>query len=235
MPTKKTRALIPISVDNPAFSTRTMVAALSAIPARYEEYIFFIADDLQLYNKAVTVQEGSELVNVLKTFNERAAYFTEKTNWLTNVRNKLNNDIANSTWTFSNIATYSDERLHDILRNVFILYSTVPKFSRDVEEAARNYVTRTEKSYSSKEVELSTFYILEEIAVNLRIRVEGHIDEEYYLFNYPKPMIDVYAGCYGISPFTLVGLRDEDEEFAFYRFVSERDSYWTRVLPSNAG
>ncbi len=74
----KKKALIPISVDNPGFSTSLMVSALSALNEKYDELVFLIADDLQLYNKVTNVKSGADLSAVLKTFKEKYDYFERK-------------------------------------------------------------------------------------------------------------------------------------------------------------
>ena len=51
-------ALFPISLSNQVFSTEKVLPALPYIFTRHERVVFFVADHLQIYNKALRLAEG---------------------------------------------------------------------------------------------------------------------------------------------------------------------------------
>jgi hypothetical protein len=227
------KALIPISIDNPGFSTTLMISALSAIKEKYDEFVFLVADDLQLYNKVTEVRSGAELSQALKLFKEKHIYFEEKKRWLEKLRKQSRGDVQNIKWTITNISNFTDRIFYNIWRNLTVFYQTIPQFRDDVTEAARQHHIRLRETFSDTQIRLSKFYIIEEIAINIRMRVCEGIGGEYYAFNSLKPLLKVYAGDYGISVFTLADLPEQIAEFAFYKFTNTPDAHWTKISKEN--
>jgi len=214
------KALFPISVDNPGFGTEFTVGALSAIKETYDEIVFFVADELQVYNKVSRAKNGEELTHALALFAEKNVYFAERKQWLGKLKTSLPKNVRAATWTFAHISTFIDRRFYNILRNVTIAFETIPLFQNDIKTAAEQYCIRTKGEFSAIEKRLSELYIIEEIAVNIRMRVVEQIEAEYYPFKYPKPLRRIYTGDYGISVFALAGMPERNFEFIFYDFSS---------------
>jgi hypothetical protein len=223
-------ALIPISVDNPGFTSELMESALRALPRQYDKLVFLIADDLQLYNKVALARTGAQLSQALALFDRKNVSFTEKQRWLENLREELSSEAKHAEWNVVNISCFADSAFHKIVRNVAILNETVTQFRTDVSEAAREYCSRTKKDFFDIDVRLSQEYILEEIATNLRIRVVEGIQDEFYAFRYLQPLLKLYAGHYGISVFSLCGLPESDTSFEFYEYSKLPKPYWTKIV-----
>lgn len=109
------------------------------------------------------------------------------------------------------------------------LPKTIPRFREDVTAAAREHFVRTQEHYSEIQLRLSKFYIIEEIAINLRIRVRESICDEYYAFRNLKPLMDIYSGKYGINVFALSGTSERKISFSFFEFSNKPTGFWSKL------
>ncbi|MGZ5527310.1 MAG: hypothetical protein ACXWJB_01430 [Limisphaerales bacterium] len=224
MRTPPNKALFPISVDNPGFTTSVVVAALNAIAEPYDEVLFLVADELQLYNKASSdLKSGQDLSQIISTFQRKNRYFEQRKKWLERIKSDVSGPLQHAKWTFYNVSDFTDQRFYHIFRNILLAFNTIPDFRNDVEETARNYCMRARGDVSDIDLGLSTAYILEEIALNVRIRVLEQVKDEYYLFKYPKPFLNLYANKYGIDVYTLAGIPNYTGEFPFLAYA---DGSW---------
>lgn len=224
------KVLFPISVDSKRFGTDETVAALNNIPSGHDEIIFLIADGLQIYNKASQVDDGKPLNNILKSFKLKNDYYIEREKWLQTVKSKCDEKIIQPTWTIKNIFSVSDNVFHNIYRNVFIAYLAIDDFRNDIVKTAKKHRAKFSQSNTDYSLDLSIAYIIEEIALNLRMRVVDIIQDEYYLGELPIPLTNLYKGNYEVDVFTLSGIEKTNSKFSFYhspdtaKFVS-----WVKI------
>lgn len=213
------KALFPISVDSKRFTTSSVIPALQAFVPQFQQVIVLIADGLHLYNKAQNVSDGMGLSNAIQEFNVRGAYFEQRRKWIDQVCAKIivSHKIE---WRVLNINAVTDEVFYPIYRNVVIAFNTIDPFRHDVQEAAKAHSLKRAALPSAQEVRLSEAYILEEIAVNLRIRVVEDVEAEFYMGEYLGVLQDLYQGKYGIDVRMLSGIRDARPDFHFFRFVN---------------
>jgi hypothetical protein len=220
----KNKALFPISVDSKHFGTEETINALNNISIPYSEIVFLVADGLQLYNKAAqSSTNDSSLNTIISNFKLNNNYYVERERWLQSVKSKTNNLVSNAYWNITNIFLISDNVFHDIYRNIFVSYLSLGNFRNDVIHAAKKHRKRISKQFSEYDLELSIAYIIEEIAVNLRLRVVEKIEAEYYIGSLLEPLVNLYFGKYDIDVFTLAGVSKYEMEFKFY-YVEEYDS-----------
>jgi hypothetical protein len=193
------RILIPISVSNPRFTTAVLERVLSTFSQGFGDITFLIADKLYLYNKVRDVDGGFELAAALNDYRARNSESEDRFRWLEKLEQRHLRPLGIKSQILT-IDDLSDVHLVTILRNVVLAYHTIPEFQRDVQEAAENfYAGHGELTPTRKQLRLSASYVLEEIGLNIRVRVLGGIEYEYYGGEYVKPLLNVYAGKYGIS------------------------------------
>lgn len=220
------KALFPISVDSQRFSSEETIRALNNIDKnKYSEIIFLIVDGLQLYNKATLLDKGIPLKEVFKKFELKNDYYIEREKWLHNLRLKVSPEIADIKWTITNVLQISDDKYHTIYRNILISYLALDKFRHDIIETAKRHRSRLVEQYSKYDLELSIAYIIEEIAINLRLRVIEGISAEYYIGDQLSPLVNLYANSYDIDIFTLCGIDNNGINFEFYHFPKESASW----------
>lgn len=213
-----------------------MVESLDAIDVAYDEIIFFIADQLQLYNKVSNAYSGATLKEILETFKLTANYYEERQRWLLHkVRNKVSERHSKTKWTILNVKMIIDSEFFVIFRNLLLMFHTIAPFKKDVKEAASAHCHR-KKNVVSPEIEqqLSEAYIIEEIALNLRIRVLEDIQSEFYMGKNILPLLKLYSGQYGIDVFTLTETSIRKVQFQFFQLIKSESklSWQPRFIPS---
>lgn len=225
------RALFPISVDNRKFTTAVATAALRPIVMEYEEIVFLIADRLQLYNRACRVATGEALASVISDFEAKSAYYDQRARWIRKIRGQFWEHGVRGKWRIVGLDDLTDTGFYRIYRNLLIALHTVRKFREDVEKTAFNH-WRRKTSIEARDVEqrLSEAYIIEEIAVNLRLRVHEGIESEYYVGEYLEPLTRLYGGAYGIDVFTLAGVERREVVFRFFEAIYSRTGMEWRLV-----
>jgi len=218
---KTKKALFPISIDSAQFTTLLTVPALRPITSKYDEIIFLIADSLNLYNKACAVKDEVALQDMWEDFSRlKKLYFKQRRKWLRKVRKHIGEDHIKGKWIILGVDDLTDSFFFTIYRNLLTAFHTVKAFRQDVERTARKYCSRNTISVSPEiKRGLSEAYILEEIAINVRIRVLEKVSSEFYLGDYLPPVLGLYEGKYGIDVFTLAGVSNNDVQFDFFHLV----------------
>jgi len=222
-------ALFPISVSNRLFTTANVTIALSRLPANVSQITFLIADWLQLYNRAANCGESMALGDVIRDYKDRNRDLINRQRWISNFL-EASPDILSASPKIVGMEQYFDSLYAHTFRNVNILRSIDPNFREDVTEAAKLFISKSTRAASKVSLSLSEQYILEEIALNIRLRVKEGLEEEYYLGNYHSPVLKVYANQYSASVQDLLGGEVQHRmEFSFYSMTSITDAHWTRV------
>lgn len=224
-----THALFPISVSNRMFSTGNIRNALLKLPDRVTEVTFLIADWLQLYNRANGCNESFGLGAVIRDYSERNKDLINRQRWLTNFLETYPDTIQASV-KIVGMDHYFDASYANAFRNVNILNSVDDDFKKDVKEAAQRFLSSSNKKKNKIALSLSEQYILEEIALNVRIRVKEIVEEEYYLGRYHLPMLKVYNNCYSANPHDLLGGEiQKNLDYRFYSLNNPESESWSLV------
>lgn len=222
-------ALFPISVSNRLFTTSNVTAALSKLPSRVSHVTFLIADWLQLYNRATNCGESMALGDVIRDYKDRNKDLINRQRWIANFL-EASPDILSASPKIVGMEQYFDPLYAHTFRNINILRSVDAQFRQDVTDAASLFLGSSSRAANSVSLNLSEQYILEEIALNIRLRVKEGLEEEYYLGNYHIPMLKVYANCYSASVFDLLGGEvQHPTKFLFYSMLNVANGSWVQV------
>jgi hypothetical protein len=221
-------ALFPISLSNKVFSTETVLPTLPYIFTRHERVVFFVADHLQIYNKALRLAEGFALSEILQDFNGRQHYLQERNRWIERLTARITEANVNGRWKVIGTDDIADAKCFRIFRNVMLAYYSVHNFRAEVDKAAHEYAIRRSERYALEEREgLSRGYLLEEIALSVRIHIFDGIDFEYYIGDQVVPMLNLYSGKYDFSPFDLAEMPPGDRKVRLYALDGGRGTdHW---------
>jgi hypothetical protein len=217
------KALVGISVDSSLFTTSRMLVAITAL-RDYDHITFLIADDLQVYNElAKIVGDHDQLVTA--SWNRRRNSLSERKKWLSRVRLQFQDWPTSQKWRIVGVRDVADHRSWEILRAIRLLYILDPKFKNDVIAQARSFVATRVQHLSNSDIfeQLSIEYILEEVALNLRVRIIGAIEDEFYLGNIVSVLPRIYQGEYMKSAVELAKGIKESQHHKSFRFFDWSD------------
>lgn len=214
-----TRALFPISLSNQRYSTNSTIMMLQKIPHDYEEILFIVADHLQLYNKALLIDHPSMLGSIVRKFQKEQRYLLERQTWFDRLRSKFPDDETRQ-WRISGLEDFMDAACFKIFRNVMLAYYSIDEFRNDLDLTARTHAALRKPQYPwIQRVLLSKGYILEELALSIRIKLLEKIFDEFYIDPHPKPVIKLYRGDYNFSVYDLAEVEKSKARFRFYYFT----------------
>lgn len=225
------KCLVPISVGNPVFRTSRFEPLLESIPQAYDEVVFFVADFLQLYNHAMVVSSGPELARLLHQFRTEQDHLNQRKIWLMKLRKSMRCELARLPWRYLGASELEDRDLSDVWRSVLVMYECVAEFRDDIDRAVLNGAPRRGVVGNDLSRRLSRMYLLEEVSMNIRLRVKERIEDEYYAGSTLVPLVKLYAGDYGVRVSDLVGVDTSGITFRFYEpTTSDLDSPGWRQL-----
>jgi hypothetical protein len=229
--TRKMRSfLLPISVDSTAFSSIDYAAAIDALPVTPNRALFLVADRLQIYNKAA--DSTDRIGSLIARFAASQRYLIERRKWLARIRGRSTFLSTCQEVRVEGIAEFADAECFKVLRNVRILFELDQSFHHAVSETAELFASRTQgtKSEFGRRHALSIAHTLEEIALNIRIRVHEGVSDEFYPGDYPLPLLKLYQGAYDASVFELAEITPKGVPFAFYSLGRGNGApTWVRV------
>jgi hypothetical protein len=225
------KTLFPISLNNLSFSTEKVVGALKPLMYEYEEIVFIIADQLQLYNRAVSAKDGNDVALVIQQFNSGKSLYEQRSIWLNRIKTNIGIESITKKWTVRGLDEIADHYYFSIYRNVLLLFYTCNEFNQDIKKDAENFlVNKIDINIDdyARRINLSVSYILEEIAASIRLHVNENIFNEHYLGTDLPTIINLYNGRYGIDVFSLAGKQTKKAEWTFYRFSESGIKKWMR-------
>jgi tRNA-dependent cyclodipeptide synthase len=227
-------ALFAISLSNERFSTEFVVPAVDSLLDRYDEITFLIADKLQLYNSALRFyatlghNADGQRVRPFDAESRLSSTLNERKRWLNRVREHAGAKATHVKWNILSVEDISDSRAFAILRRVNILLGIDQHFRADIRGAALDYAARHQQ-FPETAALLSEKYIIEEIALSVRLRVISEIFDEYYIGTSLKPIVHIYQNKYLASPWELAGLEARpDMKFRFFD-ASATAGLWEEV------
>lgn len=232
------KALFPISLSNQRFSTALVVPAIDSLVDKYDEVLFLIADRLQVYNRAIGFSDNLHTRSKFEGFRKMVRLtgtFEERRRWLDKVKIQLGERAIAIKWRIESIDAIADAKAFEILRNIDILFGVDRKFRLDVQESANDFALRHPEHLRSVASLLSTRYILEELALSIRMRVQRRYTDEYYIGSTLLPALRLYSGKYVATPWELAGLQPTKADFRFFELIQQdlAPPYWAQVLSNS--
>jgi hypothetical protein len=211
------------------------VAALTNILDDYDDVTFFVADKTHLYNTSYRTflnrRENPETEFSGSLFNSEqslSAIAGERKNWLEKVKNRSGSKAKHICWNILSADDISDQATFAILRRVNILSIVDEQLKRDIHAATTSYATAKGLPEPMASL-ISERYIIEELALSIRIKIVEEIYDEYYVGTSLIPMVDLYRNKYLATPWELAGLPEKSQtKFRFFDSVSEA-GFWQEV------
>lgn len=222
------QVLFPISVGNKAFKTAQAVAALDAIELPFDEIIVFVADRLQLYNKSGAVTDGTTFRAAMTS--ARPNHVLEREKWFRRVFQLSLAAKGGAKAKVIGVDDITDAAFFTIYRNIVVAFAAVPDFRRDVTANAAVYLRQHRQAWSDSVQRLSEGYILEDIALNLRLHLIGGLRREYYLGRYLPVLVALYGAQYGFSITSLCRDAVPGRHTLYAQSSRSTQGKWTEVL-----
>jgi len=227
-------ALFPISLSNQDFSTDVVLPLLADLFAHHSKITFLVADHLQIYNKALRLSEGVTLGDIIADFANSRRYLDQRRRWISRTIQNLGLAVEDDRWRVLGVDDVADADGFRIYRNVMLAYYGVPSFRRDVDSAALAHAVARQEIYPlNQRRALSKGYLLEEIAVSVRLHVIEGIHDEYYIGAQAPVVLGVYDGRYGFDAATLAERPEKAGLDRFYALDDGADgAVWSLVNAS---
>ena len=224
-------ALIGISLDNASYSSSQMrEALLSGSLNQFDKIYFLVADTLQIYNQISRITNDPDRLASQNWSLPKNQYLKERRLWLSKLQQRLPNWPEKQTWSVVGVNEVTDRRTFQIYRSVRILYTLDSKFREDVLHYAERYADKLpDSAFYEERKNLSAEYILEEIAINIRLRVGHCIAQEFYLGKTFPLFLNIYGGKYLKNHLSLFGsnLQNKQRKTSYsFNSWSDRKKIW---------
>ncbi|HMF28549.1 MAG TPA: hypothetical protein VKE42_07240, partial [Candidatus Cybelea sp.] len=106
------------------------------------------------------------------------------------------------------------------------------RFQEDVNRSARYYARSRYPQYPLEiREQLSRAYLLEEIALNVRLHIDDGIDDEYYMGEQLGILVNLYHSKYGFNAFDLANVSGDGRKIRFFGFGGNDCASWSEHLP----
>jgi hypothetical protein len=209
------KALFPISASNVRFTSARTANCLASVTEHNDYITFLIADRLQMYNDAANKWPHRDVDEIAKLNSPSKEFYAQRRRWLEKLIRAIGIG-ANRVETI-NMDDVCDAPCFSILRNINILYDINDEFRSDINDEVYSYLEKR-KSYIDfqRSARLGVHYVLEEIAVNLRVRVSAEIENEYYIGEQLAVLPKLYSGSYNVKISDLTNYNTRDLKFRFF-------------------
>lgn len=218
-----THALFPISVNSDLFSSEDTVQALAVGLAGFDKITFLIADRIQIYNDITKTNGDIDAILSLDWSGSYRRDFEQRKRWLSKLRDRLRTKTQ-QRWRILGVDDAADHYAYVALRSVWLLYRFDNQFAADADKAAMDFAKRNGTDNGELLKDMSLGYLLEEIAINIRLRVLRGIFDEFYMGDTLQILPKLYQGCYSKSAEELMGRPARPK--GSFRFWSWHDSKW---------
>jgi len=208
-------ALVGCSLDSNLFTGSWIGSALSYILSRHPGVLFLIADDLLHYTRSQRMRRAAAKVDfgASSLIIRRRSDEFERT--LAASAGRLA-EIDKSRVEVKRWREFADASFVELYRRMLIACWTVRPFRECVESMAREHIfRRTDQDKILGVVGASTTYVLEEVAMCLRVTEVAGYSHEYYPAPEARVLTELYSGRfdqYGLSVRDLVG-KDPARQF----------------------
>jgi hypothetical protein len=230
------RALFPISLSNHQYSTNRIISALERILGDYEDITFLVADKLHLYNtafRAFLISKKSLSPNpnfsLFGTERSLSGILEERKNWLDKIKMHFGPKADSIRWRVLGVEDISDGIAFAIQRRVNILALVDQRLREDILTAATSYASK--KGFPEPTASaISERYIIEEMALSVRIKVVEGIYDEFYMGTQLQAVVKLYRNEYQASPWELAGIPERSSvKFRFFDSVTDTGA-WNEIV-----
>lgn len=209
-------AFIGVSLDSKLFSRAWIHYAINFVLQKHHTLLFLLADDLLRYTRTAKTIDGRTLLNIPETthlISKRRLEFERFMNTeLQHIDDTAKNRVHVRRWN-----SFTDNTYVQILRNLQIAYTTIVPFQHCVNDVAMGHIKKTfAKLHFPNSLQISAAFLLDEVAMCLRITEMGEFSFEYY----PSKQIDILSEIYsdtfkdyGLSVETLTGIDNRMRHF----------------------
>ena len=122
-------ALFPISLSNQAFHTENVLPLLPQLFDEYGRIVFLVADQLQIYNRALRLGGEVQLPELIRHFDRSQQYLEQRTRWLERLTDAMSAPIDPAQWEVIGIDELADADCYRIFRNVMLTYRAEVRIS----------------------------------------------------------------------------------------------------------
>lgn len=208
-------AFIGVSLDSKLFTREWIARAVKTILEKHDRLLFLLADDLLRYTRSSVCVEGSLTVDFPSASAMVRRRSQEIESFINSVILKL--PTATNRVTVSRWADYSDSFYISVHRSINIAYVNISSFADCVNTIAESHLIADVRSAKdSSKIKSSVLYILDEIAMCLRVSELGDYHNEYYPDDEIRALTLLYRNdfaCSGLSVSTLTGVKIPSRTF----------------------
>ncbi len=189
------KAFVGVSLDSRTLNRSWLRQALRFILDRHRELLFLIADDLYLYNFCGDAEAGQplDLPGAERRTHDKGGEFTRFVHSeVAKLPPSDQGKVQIQAWS-----RYSDSVYVHLLRKLNIAYGMLSPFRQALDKTARAYLRHlVHDRRGERNAENSIRFLLDEMAMCLRVtEVEGYC-HEYYPVEELKVLTDLYQGAF---------------------------------------
>lgn len=205
---ESTKAFVGVSLDSKAFTRLWVRDALVHLCAHYDQVIVVLADELFAYTRATELQGDRTIVHFPSSREAANRLSEERMRFFQRERKRLPAQDAMRVQILQ-WKDYSDATYASLWRQLWTAYFVLDRFRDVVHKAASRHTLRAiQGEQTPAHAEVSAAYLLDEMAMCLRItEVEGY-SAEYHPGADLSVLRDLYAGAFadlGLTVESLVG------------------------------
>ncbi len=197
-----TKAFIGVSLDSKLFTREWVRMAIHYIMMQNSHLVFLLADDLLPYTRSLAIEKSYPILDFVSIWKKSAQIAEQKNKFLVSEIERLS-FATQKRVKVVNWAYYSDSTYARILRRLRIAFEVIDSFRETITDVALQHRTKLgNPSPNMEEKRASTAFLLDEIAMCLRVsEVEGYANE-YSPYSDMSAIRDLYSGkfvSYGLS------------------------------------
>jgi hypothetical protein len=210
------KAFVGVSLDNRAFKRSWFRWAISSLLARHGRVLFLLADDLMRWTRTANAETGEvSFVAIDAIVSARST--TSRSFIQSEVQRLPSADrgrILIKGWQ-----DFSDRSFVALWRNLRIAYAANDGFKTCVDHTAALHV-RDEATGGLTRV-LNAEYVLDEMAMCLRVTELAGFHYEYYPGPQIEPLEKLYAGAFSAGGLSVAGLTGDPPQRVFASLTQE--------------
>jgi hypothetical protein len=223
----RSKAFLGISIAGQHLASRPFIHAFRALRARFDELTFVIFDRLHIYNRAAR-RPADGLAQLLTDIRQGPSYAEDRRRWIARITPRVPLLRNSGVIRIFNVDQVADRRCYMALRNLFLLYECDAAFRAGIGDWVNQYLARAAPAVTPSRLAstFSTAYVLEEIAINLRLRVLRRIESEYYPGVFPEPLVGLYRSRYSATVYDILEVRQTAAHFRFFEYGGRATEEW---------